>query len=197
MTYIPIIFEYQVADSWRHKFDLWRHRGDTASSISTIQPKYSTEMHQNTSFYAELNGQHAGEGFMPLRSIILEIRTRETKKSRIFRKFDLWPVITDASFGNAKGGRTNPPCPTEGGETPYPGEGWLSILEIRGVGFWPAMGVLPHCTLKGLSIDQTTLSFLVENIFSTRVQIWQLHTNKVNCLMLELISSDAYLQLGL
>ena len=26
----------------------------------------------------------------------------------------------DASFGNAKGGRT---CPGEGGETPYPGEG--------------------------------------------------------------------------
>ena len=32
--------------------------------------------------------------------------------------------LYDASFGNAKGvGRTPPPCPTEGGETPYPGEG--------------------------------------------------------------------------
>ena len=56
MTDIPIIFEYQVADSWRHKFDLWRHRGDTVSFMSTIHPKYSTEMHQNTTFYAELNG---------------------------------------------------------------------------------------------------------------------------------------------
>ena len=46
MTDIPIIFECQVADSWRHKFDLWRHRGDTVSFMSTIHPKYSTEMHQ-------------------------------------------------------------------------------------------------------------------------------------------------------
>ena len=38
------------------KFDLWRHRGDTVSFMSTIHPKYSTEMHQNTTFYAELNG---------------------------------------------------------------------------------------------------------------------------------------------
>ena len=37
-----------------------------ASSMSTMRPKYSTEMHQNTSFCAELNGEHAGEGFMPL-----------------------------------------------------------------------------------------------------------------------------------
>ena len=67
MTDIPIIFECQVADSWRHKFDLRRHRGDTVSFMSTIHPKYSTEMHQNTTFYAEMNGEHAGEGFMPLR----------------------------------------------------------------------------------------------------------------------------------
>ena len=73
MTDIPIIFACQVADSWRHKFDLWRYRGDTVSFMSTIHPKYSTEMHQNTKFYAELNGEHAGEGFMPLRSIVLEI----------------------------------------------------------------------------------------------------------------------------
>ena len=32
--------------------------------MSTIHPKYSTEMHQNTTFYAELNGEHAGEDFM-------------------------------------------------------------------------------------------------------------------------------------
>ena len=38
-------------------------------------------MHQNTSFCAELNGEHAGEGRMPLQSIILEIRTREVKKN--------------------------------------------------------------------------------------------------------------------
>ena len=31
--------------------------------MSTIHPKYSTEMHQNTTFYAELNGEHAGEEF--------------------------------------------------------------------------------------------------------------------------------------
>ena len=37
------------------------------SFMSTIHPKYSTEMHQNTTFYAELNGEHAGEGFMQLR----------------------------------------------------------------------------------------------------------------------------------
>ena len=60
--------------------------------MSTIHPKYSTEMHQNTTFYAELNGEHAGEGFMPLRSIIMEIGTRETKKIMEFpkkMKFDL------------------------------------------------------------------------------------------------------------
>ena len=28
--------------------------------------KYSAEMHQNTSFYAELNGEHVGEGPMQL-----------------------------------------------------------------------------------------------------------------------------------
>ena len=39
--------------------------------MSTIHPKHSTEMHQNTTLYAELNGEHAGEGFMLLRSIIL------------------------------------------------------------------------------------------------------------------------------
>ena len=98
MTDIPIIFECQIADSWRHKFDLWRHRADTVSFMSTIHPKYSTEMHQSTTFYAELNGEHAGEGFMPLRSILLEIWTRETKKSRNFRKFDLWPVITGSNI---------------------------------------------------------------------------------------------------
>ena len=57
--------------------------------MSTIRPKYSTEMHQNTSLCAELNGKHAGEGPMPLRSIILEIRIREVEKSWNFRKFDL------------------------------------------------------------------------------------------------------------
>ena len=55
--------------------------------MSTIHPKYSTELHQNITSYAELNGEHAGEGFMPLQSTVLEIR--ETKKSRNFRKFDL------------------------------------------------------------------------------------------------------------
>ena len=48
--------------------------------MGTIHPKYSTEMYQNTTFYAELNGEHAGEGFMPLRSIVLEIWSCETKK---------------------------------------------------------------------------------------------------------------------
>ena len=57
--------------------------------MSTLHPKYSTDVHQNSIFYAELNGEHAGEDFMPLRSILLEIWTRETKKSRNFRKFDL------------------------------------------------------------------------------------------------------------
>ena len=66
--------------------------------MSTLHPKYSTEMHQNTTFYAELNGEHAGEGFMPLRSIFLEIWARETKKSRNFRNFDLWPAITGSNI---------------------------------------------------------------------------------------------------
>ena len=66
--------------------------------MSTIHPKYSTEMYQNTTFYAELNGEHAGEGFMPLRSIVLEIWARETKKSWNFRKFDLRPVITGSNI---------------------------------------------------------------------------------------------------
>ena len=90
ITDIPIRFECQVADSWRHKFDLWRHRGDTVSFMSTIHPKYSTEMYQNTTFYAELNGEYAGEGFMPLRSIVLEIWTRKTKKITEFPK--IWPL---------------------------------------------------------------------------------------------------------
>ena len=98
MTDIPIIFECQVADSWSHKFDLWRHRGDTVSFMSTIHPKYSTEMHQYTTFYAELNGEHTGEVFMPLLSMVLEIWTHETKKSRNFRKFDLWPAITGSNI---------------------------------------------------------------------------------------------------
>ena len=37
------------------------------SFTSTIHPKYSTEMHQNTTFDADLNVEHAGEGFMLLR----------------------------------------------------------------------------------------------------------------------------------
>ena len=57
--------------------------------MSTIHPKYSTEMHQNTTFYAELNGEHAGEGFMPLRYIVLMPSTREVEKSWNLRKFDL------------------------------------------------------------------------------------------------------------
>ena len=46
-------------------------------------------MLQNTSFRAELNGEHAREGLMPPRSIVLEIRIRELEKSWNFRKFDL------------------------------------------------------------------------------------------------------------
>ena len=45
MVDIPIIWACQVTDPWRHKSNLWRHRCDTASSMSTIRPKYSTEMH--------------------------------------------------------------------------------------------------------------------------------------------------------
>ena len=150
---IPIIFACQVTDSWRHKSDLWRHRCDTALSMSTIRPKYSTEMHQNISFFAKLNGEHAGEGFMPLGSIFLEIRTRELEKSRNFRKFDFWPAITGSNIDlgpkiippivstrreksaglfrealrcfvwKRQGRGSHQPSPTEGGETPYPGEG--------------------------------------------------------------------------
>ena len=43
----------------------------------TVHPEYSAEMHQSTTFYAELIGEHAGEGFLPLRSIVLEILARE------------------------------------------------------------------------------------------------------------------------
>ena len=77
---ILIICACQVKDPWRHKSDLWGHRCDTASSISIISPKYSTEMHQNTSFCAELNGEHIGEGFMPLWIRVLLIWTREVEK---------------------------------------------------------------------------------------------------------------------
>ena len=66
--------------------------------MSTIHPKYSTEMHQNTTFYAELNGEHAGEGFMPLRYIVLMPSTREVEKSWNLRKFDLWPAITGSNI---------------------------------------------------------------------------------------------------
>ena len=57
--------------------------------MSTIRPKYSTDVHQNTILYAELNGEHAGEGFMPLRLIVLMLSTREVEKSWNLRKFDL------------------------------------------------------------------------------------------------------------
>ena len=53
---------------------------------------------KNTTFYAELNGEHAGEGFIPLRSIVLEIWTRESKKSRNFRIFDFWAAITGSNI---------------------------------------------------------------------------------------------------
>ena len=36
--------------------------------------------------------------FMPLRSIVLEIWTCETKKSRNFLKIDLWPAITGSNI---------------------------------------------------------------------------------------------------
>ena len=49
--------------------------------MSIIRRKYSTEMHLNTSFYAELNGEHAGEGPMPLQLIVLLIWTRNFEKS--------------------------------------------------------------------------------------------------------------------
>ena len=49
--------------------------------MSTIRPKHSTEMHQNTSFCAKLNGEHAGEGRMPLRYIVLLIWTRKVLKN--------------------------------------------------------------------------------------------------------------------
>ena len=67
-------------------------------ALCTIHPKYSTEMHQNTTFYAELNGEHAGEGFMPLRQIVLMLSTREVEKSWNWRKFDLWPAITGSNI---------------------------------------------------------------------------------------------------
>ena len=43
-------------------------------------------MHQNTAFYAEFNGEHTGEGFMSLRSVVLEIWTRETEKNHVISK---------------------------------------------------------------------------------------------------------------
>ena len=51
---IPIICACQVTDPWRHKSDLWRHRCDTASFMSTIRAHGIPEMHQNTTSYAEL-----------------------------------------------------------------------------------------------------------------------------------------------
>ena len=46
-------------------------------------------MHQNTTFNAKLNGEHAGEGFMPLRQIVLMPSTREVENSWNLRKIDL------------------------------------------------------------------------------------------------------------
>ena len=40
--------------------------GVMSPSLSTMRRKCSAKMHQNTSFCAEFNGEHAGEGFMPL-----------------------------------------------------------------------------------------------------------------------------------
>ena len=165
MTDIPIIFECQAVDSWRHKFDLWRHRGDTVSFMSTIHPKYSTEMHKNTTFYAELNGEHAGEGFMPLRSIFLEIWAREAKTSRNFRKFDLWPAITGSNinlgpkiippiastrraqsaglfcealrrFVWKRQGGVAPPYTGEGGKTRFTGEGDMRRIKLTFIFYW-------------------------------------------------------------
>ena len=66
---IPIICACQVRSRIRDVINLTYDviMCVTVSSTSTIRPKYSTQMHQNTSFCAELNGEHAGEGFMPLR----------------------------------------------------------------------------------------------------------------------------------
>ena len=86
MVDIPIICACQITDPWRHKSDLWRHRCDTASSMSTIRPKYSTEMHQNTSFCTELNGEHAGEG--PMVPLPLPLKVPPTIDS--FADMDSW-----------------------------------------------------------------------------------------------------------
>ena len=104
---LPFMFSWQIYQSymlsvyvhvghvghmWRHKSDLWgRHRCDTASSMSTIRPKYSTKMRKNTSFCAELNEEHAGEGFMLLQLLVLLTWSLEAKNHGICENltFDL------------------------------------------------------------------------------------------------------------
>ena len=98
MTDIPIIFECQVADSWRHKFDLWRHRGDTVSFMSTIHSKYSTEMHQNTHSMQNWTGNTLVKVSCRYDQWFWRYGLGETKKSRNFRKFDLWPAITGSNI---------------------------------------------------------------------------------------------------
>ena len=56
--------------------------------------RYASKYH----ILCRMEREHASEGFMPLRSIVFEIWTRQTKNSWNFRKFDIWPVITGSNI---------------------------------------------------------------------------------------------------
>ena len=135
---IPIIYACQVTDPWRHKSDLWRHRDDNVSYLSTKRPKYSTEMHQNTSLCRIERGTrwwrfHAAtfDSFVEIDSWSWKITEfpkiwplachnwvkywPTTKNNTTNREYSARPIcwvfsakLYDASFGNAKGGGSHP-----------------------------------------------------------------------------------------
>ena len=131
---IPIICARQVTDPWRHKSDLWRHRYDTASSMSTNRPKYSTKMHQTLLCRIERGTRwwrfHAAtiDSFADMGSWSWKImefpkiwRLSCQNWAKYWPRAKNWPGesnllvfsarLYDASFGNAKGGRTSQPTP--------------------------------------------------------------------------------------
>ena len=61
-----------------------------ALRMLNIATGYST----NTLSCSELNREHAGEGFRPLRHILTELWACKSEKCQFSRKFRLWPDLT-------------------------------------------------------------------------------------------------------
>ena len=58
----------------------------------------ATGYSKNTLSCSELNGEHAGEGFISLRHILTPLWACKAKKCHFSRKFDLWPDLTRSNI---------------------------------------------------------------------------------------------------